>query len=194
MIRIPNTILLGTAAALVLVPGLPLPTNGQTSSQDAAVVKDFESRVTKYLELRRKEAGTHPRPTNSPEKIIESQQDLALKVKGFRSDAKQGDIFTAEIAEYFRRQIAATLGGPQGHKIRASLRHAEPVHGLSLQVNQPYPQGIPLQSTPPTLLLNLPTLPKELEYRIIGHNLVLHDLAPNIIVDFFTNAIPSTKE
>jgi hypothetical protein len=182
------------AASLVLVLGLRLSANGQISAQNATVVKEFESRVTKYLELRKKEAGTAPRPTNSPEKIVESRQDLAGKVQGFRSDAKQGDIFTPEIAEYFRRQIAATLAGPQGHKIRASLRHAEPVHVLSLQVNQTYPQGIPLQSTPPTLLLNLPTLPKDLEYRIMGHNLVLHDLAPNIIVDFVPNALPPAKE
>jgi hypothetical protein len=190
---ISNTIVFATIT-FVFALGVRLPASGQTPSQDDATVKDFESRVTKYLDLRKKEAGTPPRPTNSAEKIVESRQDLALKVQGFRSDAKQGDVFTPEIAEYFRRQVAAALAGPHGRKIRASLRHAEPVHAVSLQVNQSYPQGIPLQSTPPSLLLNLPTLPKELEYRIIGHTLVLHDLAPNIIVDFVPNAIPSAKE
>jgi hypothetical protein len=146
------------------------------------------------MDLRKSEAGSAPRPTNSPEKIVESQQDLATKTKALRQDAKQGDIFTPEIAAYFRHQISATLAGPHGHKIRTSLRHAEPVHALSPQVNQTYPQGIPLQSTPPTLLLNLPKLPKELEYRIVGHNLVLHDLAPNIIVDVVADAVPSAKE
>jgi hypothetical protein len=180
--------------ALVLLAG-PCPVAvSQGAGQDDATVKDFESRVAKYLELRKKEAGSAPRPTNSPEKIVESQEDLATKVKALRMDAKQGDIFTPEIAEYFRRQISATLAGDSGHKIRASLRHAEPVHALSLQVNQTYPQGIPLQSTPPTLLMNLPRLPKELEYRIVGHNLVLHDIAPNIVVDFISDAIPSNKD
>jgi hypothetical protein len=146
------------------------------------------------MDLRKKEAGSTPRPTKSPEKIVENQQDLATKITILRQDAKQGDIFTPEIAAYFRRQISATLAGPQGHKIRASLRHAEPVHTASLKVNQTYPHGIPLQSTPPTLLLNLPGLPKELEYRIVGHNLVLHDLGPNIIVDLVADAVPSTKE
>lgn len=190
---ISNKIVLATVT-FVFALGVRLPASGQNSSRDEATLKDFESRVTRYLDLRKKEAGTAPRPTNSAEKIVESRQDLALKVKAFRSDAKQGEIFTPAIADYFRRQIAATLAGPHGHKVRASLRHAEPVHALSLQVNQSYPQGIPLQSTTASLLLNLPTLPKELEYRIIGHNLVLHDLAPNIIVDFVPNAIPSAKE
>jgi hypothetical protein len=184
----------GISIALVLLLGTRLAASPQSAVQDDAVVKDFESRVTAYVDLRKKEAGSAPRPTNSPEKIVESQQDLATKIKVLRQDAKQGDIFTPEIADYFRRQISATLTGPHGRKIRASLRHAEPVHIASPKVNQTYPPGIPLQSTPPTLLSNLPALPKELEYRIVGHNLVLHDLAPNIIVDLVADAVPATKE
>jgi hypothetical protein len=164
------------------------------SAQDDATISDFESRVTKYLELRKKEAGSAPRPTNSLEKIDENKQDIAAKVKTLRSDAKQGDIFTPEITMYFRHKISETLAGPDGRKIRASLRRAEPVHGVSLHVNESYPEGMPLQSTPPTLLQNLPKLPKELEYRIVGNNLVLHDITPNIIVDFVAEAIPSAKE
>ena len=182
------------AGTFVLLAGTWLAAASQGPDQDDATINDFESRVTKYLELRKKEAGSAPRPTNSPEKISDRQRNLAAKVKALRPDAKQGDIFTPEIADYVRRQIASTLAGHDGHKIRASLRHAEPVHALPLRINQTYPQGIPLQSTPATLLLNLPRLPKELEYRIVGHNLVLHDIAPNIVVDFVSDAIPSNKE
>jgi hypothetical protein len=184
---------LGSGVLLLLV-GMGLAATTPFAAQDNETIKDFESRVTKYLELRKREAGSAPRPTNSPEKIVASQQDLAAKVASLRPDAKRGDIFTPPIADYFRRQISAALAGPHGHKIRSSLRHAEPVHALTLQVNQPYPQGIPLQSTPPTLLLNLPILPKELEYRFVGRNLVLHDVAPNIIVDFVTDAISPAKD
>ena len=184
----------GFGSALVVLVGTGLAAAPQSANQDDALVKDFESRVTAYMDLRKKEAGSTPRPTNSPEKIVESQQNLAIKIKALRQDAKQGDIFTPEIADYFRRQISATLAGPQGRKIRASLRHAEPEHAASPKVNQTYPPGIPLQSTPPTLLLNLPGLPKELEYRIVGRNLIVHDLAPNIIVDLVADAVPSTKE
>jgi hypothetical protein len=160
----------------------------QTTSQ---VVKDFQARVKQYLSLRKTEAGTSPRPTSSPEKLEEKQQDLATKVKVFRPNAKQGDIFTPTIAKYFRSQISATLNGPDGPNIRASLNNAEPGHGLVLHVNQSYPQNIPIQSTPPSLLLNLPSLPQELEYRIVGRELVLHDIGPDIVVDFIPDAIPS---
>lgn len=164
------------------------------SPEQARTVNDFEARVAKYLDLRKKEPGSAPRPTNSPEKLADTQQDLAEKLKVLRRDAKQGDIFAPEIAAYFRRQISATLAGRDGRRIRASLRHAEPVSALALHVNQVYPQGIPLQSTPPTLLLNLPALPKELEYRIVGRNLVLHDIVPNTIVDFIPDAILSGED
>jgi hypothetical protein len=73
-----------------------------------------------------------------------------------------------------------------------SLRRAEPVHGVALKVNGTYPQGVPLQSTPPTVLLHLPRLPKELEYRIVGHDFALHDTVTNLIVDFIPNAIPDS--
>jgi hypothetical protein len=49
---------------------------------------------------------------------------------------------------------------------------------------------LPLQSTPPSLLANFPELPKEVEYRIVGHNLILRDVDANLIIDFLTNAIP----
>jgi hypothetical protein len=126
--------------------------------------------------------------------LAETQQDLAAKMKALRQDAKQGEIFTPEITAYFRRQISATLAGQDGQKIRSSLRHAEPVPAVAPHVNQVYPPGLPLQSTPPTLLLNLPPLPKELEYRIVGRNLALHDIVPNIIVDYVPDAIPSAED
>src|SRR5579864_7879904 len=189
VITLPATLLLVTFASA----SAPAPDDA-TRDNDTKVVRDFQGLVNKYLEFRKNEIGSSPRPTNSPEKIAETQQQLASRLEDKRQNARQGDIFKLEIADYFRRQIAATLATRQGKKIRASLKHAEPVHGLSLQVNQVYPQGIPLQSTPPTLLLNLPTLPKELEYRIVGHNLVLYDSVPNVVVDFISDAIPPEKD
>ena len=167
-------------------------TSPHASARRSQVIDDFGARVTNYLELRRDKAGTPPGPTNSPEKVTNSEQEMGAKVRAARPNAKQGDIFTPKIANYFRHQIAASLSGRQGERIRASLRHAEPVDGISIEVNKTYPAGVPLQSTPPSLLLKLPRLPKELEYRIVGHDLVLHDIAANLIVDYVPNAIPTS--
>jgi hypothetical protein len=158
---------------------------------DAVFVKEFYARVSKYLDLRKKEAGSPPKPTKSAIKLTESKHAMAEKIQAARADAKQGDIFTPEITVYFRKRIVAALRGRNGTKIRSSLRHAEPVQGIQLHVNQPYPDGVPLQSVPPTLLLSLPRLPKDLEYRIVGHDLALHDIGVNLIVDFIPGAIAS---
>ena len=154
----------------------------------------FTSRVSRYLEERKKQAGTSPRPTNSPEKLDEAQQIMAAKSQDMRVGAKQGDIFSVDVAAYFRRQIAATLSGPRGPEIRVSLRSGDPVRELDLHVNQKYPRGLPLQSTPVSLLLSLPELPKEVQYRIVGRNLVLLDTASKLIVDFIPGAIPAKKD
>jgi hypothetical protein len=164
------------------------------SSGDTQIVSDFEARVSRYVQARRKEAGSSPKPTGSPQKLEDTHQALAQKSQDVRTGAQQGDIFTPRAATYFRRQIAATMAGPQGPKIRASLKHAEPVRQTTLHVNEVYPGELPLQSTPASLLLNLPRLPEELQYRIVGNNLVLLDVAPKLVVDFVPAAIPSSKE
>jgi hypothetical protein len=169
-------------------------TSAATMTDDGYVIHDFNSRVMKYVELRKKGAGSSPGPTDSPEKLAEARRDLASHVKALRPNAAQGDIFTPRISAYFRRRISETLTGKNGTTVRLSLEHAEPVPGLVLHVNEAYPEGIPLQSTPPTLLLALPGLPTGLEYRIVGRTLILRDVAPNLIVDFVPDAIPPSKD
>ena len=115
---------------------------------------------------------------------------MANKVRVARAGVKQGDIFSPLVAGYVRKQIAETLAGPHGADIKASLRRAEPVD-IQLQVNQSYPGNVPLQSTPPSLLLSLPELPKGLEYRLLGRELVLRDADANIVVDYLPNALPN---
>ena len=51
-----------------------------------------------------------------------------------------------------------------------------------------------LQSTPPTLLSDLPKLPSELEYRIVGRELVLLDTAANLIVDLLARRFAGASE
>ena len=108
-------------------------------------------------------------------------------------ERNRGKFLLRDLADYFRRQIAATLNGRHGKQIRSSLRHSEPTE-MELQINQSYPEKVALQSTPPTLLLNLPELPKGLEYRILRRELVLRDSDANIIVDYVPNALPGKSK
>ena len=45
-----------------------------------------------------------------------------------------------------------------------------------------------LNDSPPVLLL--PTLPADLEYRLVGRNLALIDVRANIVVDVLRGAVP----
>ena len=179
-------VLSASTAGLAQIPPAP-------GSNDAKLVAEFEQQATQYLQWRENSIGKTPSPANSPEKIVAARHDLANKVRVGRAGAKQGEIFSPEVADYFRRQIAATLNGRHGKQIRSSLRHSEPTK-MELQINQSYPEKVALQSTPPTLLLNLPELPKGLEYRILGREFVLRDRDANIIVDYIPNALPDISK
>jgi hypothetical protein len=141
--------------------------------------------------LRKQVEGTMPalKPTVSSEAIAHHEHELTRKIRKARQGAVQGTIFTPEIAAEFRRLIGIAMQGQDASHVHQSLRHAEPVH-VRIGANEPYPSGVPLQSTPPTLLINLPTLPPELDYRVVGNNLILRDAKANLILDFVPNAIP----
>jgi hypothetical protein len=165
---------------------------GQTSTAASPeqIAADLQGRAKQYLDFRTRVAGSSPKSNSTPSKITSAQNDLANKIRVARTGAKQGEIFTPEITQYVRMQIASRLRGPDGKRIRASLRHAEPVN-ITLQINQSYPDNVPLQSTPPSLLMSLPQLPTGLEYRLVGRELVIRDVDANIVVDYVANALPS---
>lgn len=179
--------------AIVFLPAMFVFTAAAQRKHDPPVVNDFEQRVQQYLDTH-KEMHVAVKPSDSAAKIDQEKQQARHKIKQARPEAKQGEIFTPAISTYFREQLALTLQGPEGSKVIASLRHAEPLPNLSLKVNSRYPKNLPLQSTPPTLLANLPYLPGELEYRIVGQTLVLYDVSSGLIADLLPNAIPDHGE
>jgi hypothetical protein len=160
-------------------------------NEHALRVQEFETRVAAYLKLHKQAAAevSGLKPTQSPSAINQHEQDLAAAIRQIRRHAKRGDIFTSSISSEFHRLISLAMQGRAGVEIRDSFRRAEPV-SLRLHVNDSYPVNVPLQSTPPTLLENLPPLPKELDYRVIGTDLVLRDVDANLIIDLIPHAIP----
>jgi hypothetical protein len=164
----------------------------QPVNPDTLVVQDFESRVADYVKLHKQVEAKLPalKPTDSPAAIAQHQAELASAIRAARPRARPGEIFTPKISAEFHRLIGMTMRGRNAARIRASLRRAEPVRPR-IAINGAYPMraGVPLQSTPPTLLLNLPQLPAEVEYRIVGRSLVLLDVKANLIVDFMPGAL-----
>ena len=62
--------------------------------------------------------------------------------------------------------------------------------GMKIGVNEVYPTTLPLATFPPNLLQKLPALPPELEYRIVGRDLILRDVTGNVVVDVMREVFP----
>lgn len=189
--RLPRAIRAGIAGMLLWGSACAL-APAQAVNQDSLVQVDFQNRIDAYMKLRQQALSkVHSlKPTDSPEEIAEYQRHLAHKIREARRHAQQGDIFTPEVGRVFQRLLAQSFQSPDAAQVRASLRRAAPVPEVPLRVNTRYPKDLPLQSTPPSLLLNLPRLPAELEYRIMGRDLILLDVKAGLIVDYLPRALP----
>lgn len=172
----------------VVMLALALQLRGQPVNPGSAILQDFERRIADYVHLRKAEEAKLPplRATASTEKIVEHQRALAREIVEARQSAKQGGIFTPMIEREFRRLIRLAMPPGDAARIRKSLQSAEPV-AAQLQINHPYPSGIPLQTTPPSILLNLPRLPVDIEYRLVNRTLILWDAKANLIIDLMGN-------
>lgn len=106
-----------------------------------------------------------------------------------RTGTKQGYIFDPQTAEYFRTTIKTDVQPRDKPEIRQTILEAD-TKGVPLRVNYPYPESKELTQIPPTLLLKLPQLPKEVKYRYVGRHLLLVDTDNNLIIDYMLDALP----
>ena len=116
----------------------------------AGPLDHFQKCVGDYVKLHQKVEGQLPRlkPTGNPEVITAHQGELARRLREARPQAKPSEIFTPEVSAEFRRLIAEAMRGDKADRVHQSLRRAEPVR-VPLQIGQPYPDDLPLQSTRP---------------------------------------------
>jgi len=172
------------AAAMLIAGAVWAQADSLPANKDAAIITEFQKRVDDYLKLRKDiEAKSGKlKASSSQEKISYQARGLRHKVREARENAREGEVFTPDVSAEIRRLIGLAMQAGNATHVRQSLRHSEPVQ-LHLKVNDKYPEQVPLQTTPPTLLENLPKLPPEIEYRITGRDLVLLDAKVNLIID-----------
>jgi len=168
------------------------PTPGTAGPENIPGYKEFQSRVQAYVEIHKSIESRLPalKRTDLPEMITAHQQALARKIREARFKAKHGDIFTEDARKAFRHTVRTEFQGPHGKGARATLRQGEPLKEIHLQVNQPYPDGVPFTTVPPILLLKFPKLPDQVAYRIVGRDLILLDVEANLVVDRISEIIP----
>ncbi len=189
---------LSLLAGLVVAMGASLMAQGGSSSQPSEkelernqAFQQFQDRVNSYVKLRKSiEQATPPlKPTDQAEQIKARKLLLAQKMMVARKDAKRGDIFTHEASKEFRKEIDRAFSGAEGRERRKTISQGAPVK-LRLQVNQTYPEDYPVTTMPPTLLAELPQLPPQVEYRVVGRDLVLQDAELRLVLDFIPEVYP----
>ena len=162
------------------------------TNPDAELLVDFKKRIDDYMALHNKLEREAPplKETKDPAKIKASQDVLAMKIREARKAARQGDIFTLEIRQLFRRLMYPEIKGREGRETKAAItEESHELKGVALKVNAEYPDKAPLMTVPPNILAALPRLPEDLEYRFVKRSMILLDTHANLIVDFVPNAI-----
>jgi hypothetical protein len=174
---------------LMLTFGLPHEYAAQQppTNTDAQVLQDFKARVDKYVELRKKADDSAPpiKKTDDAAELRTAQHALAERIGAARTPAKQGEIFTPEIAARFRKLLRPEAKDPG---TKASIKDDNPGN-IPFKVNGPYPSKEALSTMPPNVLASLPPLPKDIEYRFVAKHLILRDVRANLIIDYIPNAI-----
>jgi hypothetical protein len=151
----------------------------------------FEARVKEYVALREGIEGKMPKLSKEakPEEIEAHKTAFQDAVRNARASAKQGDLFVPALAAHIREVIKSETPTKLKKEVRETVQASE-VKAVPLRVNQPYPESEELIEMPPTLLLRLPQLPKQVRYRYVGRNMLLVDRENGLIVDFMPDALP----
>jgi hypothetical protein len=159
-------------------------------------VKEFQSRIDKYVALQKKAIASVPSiPTEvkDPAIIAKHQLQIADAIRALRPSAMPGEIFTPGTRQMIATTVKQQVKGKDGEAAKETIlgegnpKSAESPTPVKLAVNAAYPMTASLSSVPPSVLMALPTLPKDLEFRFVGRDLILRDTQANLIVDILPN-------
>jgi hypothetical protein len=187
--------MLAVLAAMPLAAGAQTPANPDPlrpdfsieveGTFDAETTAEFMRRVQDYEAMRnRLEVGLPPLVVTTDADEIESfEHTLADRIRHARGK-RRGQLFTGPMEGQLKRMLVVRADA----STIAALMEDGPGE-FDVDVNDTYSKKYALATMPPNLLLVLPDLPKDLEYRFVGRHLILRDARANIIVDEIPYAI-----
>lgn len=186
--------LTGTPPSFIAAPTFARTQGTQQVAPLAAVrpvISAFEKKVKEYADLRERLENKLPKLSKeaTPEEIEAHKKSFQEMVRAARATAKRGDVLSPRAAAHIRATIKSEFKGKERIELRKTVMEAE-TRGVPLRVNSTYPESKELVEMPPTLLLKLPQLPKQVRYRFVGRNLLLVDRENGLIVDYMTNVLP----
>jgi hypothetical protein len=153
----------------------------------------FENTVQDYVRMHRlleRQIGSidFGTPVAEINRII---QELAAAIRAERHDATQGDFFTPRLAGVLRARINDALleHGYTAGDVRAAARiNGVDYDRVTLHVNGTFPWVL-ASGMFACVIEVLPPLPPELQYRIVGDDLVLIDVHASLIVDILPHVL-----
>jgi hypothetical protein len=181
--------LIVTLTALCFGPGLA----AEARQSDPEGVVAFQRQADAYAFMhRRLERQLPPIEVNAdPETFRHAVETMAGAIRAARPEAQQGDMFNAAVQRTLRDRIARALraNGLTPADVRAAEQHDGVAPGsLRLRVNGSFPWAASTAMFP-SILAVLPALPPELQYRMVGRDLVLVDVHASLIVDILPQAL-----
>jgi hypothetical protein len=163
----------------------------QRVNATGAAVQAFQKQLAEYVKLHHEADSKVPslNETSDPHKLASREAALAAAIQQLRADARPGDIFVAEFQPVLIEAVRNDFSTRTAVDRKAMVQ--ELPKSMKLSVNMVYPSSLPLATFPAKLLRALPDLPPELEYRIVGRDLILRDVKANLVIDFVRNVVPT---
>ena len=175
-------------AVLIGPPALAQVPGAATNALNA-----FENQVQDYARLhRRLEQQIGPIELTTPIAEINRRiVALAAAIRAERGDVRQGDFFTPVLTHLLRARVNDAL--LMQDFTADDVRHAGRVDGIdygriTLRVNDTFPWVLAVGMFP-CVIDALPPLPPELQYRIVGDDLLLIDIHASLIVDILPGVL-----
>lgn len=179
-----------TPAAVNQSPATPNAAGGQpgVNAQGAATL-EFQKRIEAYIKIHNQAEAKIPnlKKTDDPQEIADREKALGQAIMTLRAGAQPGEIFAPEYQPYFIQIVQDDFKTRSAADRKAII--VELPKNMKVDINTVYPTTIPLATFPPMLLRKLPDLPPELEYRLVGHSLILRDVKANLIVDVLRDVV-----
>jgi hypothetical protein len=174
---------------LLVLPGLARGSQWAPADSEYIVVSRFLTAVDAYVVEHHRLFEPLPEGMMClPEDTIARLNALAEVPREARTPPREGAIFTPDVANLFRRLLATRVFGDEDS---LGLPRTETEDVIApVRVNEPPPWEIDNVVQLP-LLRDLPRLPEEIEYQLVGHDLVLVDVPSNLVVDVIRAALPT---
>ena len=150
----------------------------------------FDRAVSEYMEIRRLAAPMDiDCLTADREAIQRARERRSAAIRAVRGEGSEGAVFRTEVAALIRPRLNRALGKhPYDFVLLEGLDRSSAATA-AVAVNGSLPWGAAIELTP-SLLAVLPALPQELEYRLIGRDLILWDTGIDLVVDILVDALP----